>query len=318
MAQQKFQIKSVTAGVLALLSGAAFAGPVVVGNLNDGQITLAATYALPGNGSTQDGMTLSPPSTTATGADFYHNDYQDAGTVFFHTYGDAGATSYFGARVTGTGNFSATTSTRYSRTFTNTTGVAQLFNFSFHVDSGETSINGTGLGFADLLLQVSKNGQAIARDRTTRSQDINGNQSCVSDDLGSLGGYMDCASSYANDANFNVSLGLIGAGESFTLDYDIVATVSGDLGSDGGGGYGDCPTLAKGDGEVALLECGGGGAGSATARSGDPFGWGNPANFNVGPTANIPEPSSLALLGLSLAGLAATTRRRKPANEAQG
>lgn len=312
MAQQHFPIKTVSAGVLAFLSGAALAGPVVVGNPNDGQITLAATYALPSNGSTQDGMIESPPSTTATGADFYLDRSQAEGSVFFHTYGDAGATSYFGARVTGTGNFSATTSTRYSRTFTNTTGVAQLFNFSFHVDSGETSINGTGLGFADLLLQVSKNGQAIARDRTTRSQDINGNQSCVSDDLGSLGGYMDCASSYANDANFNVSLGMIGAGESFTLDYDIIATVSGDLASDGGGGYGDCPTLAaKGDGPVTLWECGGGGAGSATARSGDPFSWGNPANFHIGPTANIPEPSSLALLGLSLAGLAATSRRKK-------
>lgn len=316
MKHSSFQLKHVSAGVLALLSGFAMAAPVVVGNMTDGQIRLTADYALPSSGSSVDGMAIEPPSMTATGADFYHSPSSADGSLFFHTYGDAGATSYFGARVTGSGSFSASTSTRYSRTFTNTTGVAQLFNFAFHVDSGELGIGGTGLGFADLLLQVSKDGVAVARDRTTRAQAADGSSTCASDDLGSLASYMSCGSEYASDAVFNVSMGMIGVGESFTLDYDIVATVSGDLQSDGGG-YGDCPTLAAKGGLAPAFEgCNNGGSGSATARSGDPFGWGNPSNFNISPTASVPEPDTLALLGLSLAGLAASTRRRKGASQA--
>ena len=76
----------------------------------------------------------------------------------------------------------------------------------------------------------------MARSRTTITQTAGGVKSCddSSSDLGSLAGYMDCAAPNGTSASDNgglygVSMGLVGAGESFTLDYDIIATVSGNL-----------------------------------------------------------------------------------------
>jgi hypothetical protein len=108
-----------------------------------------------------------------------------------------------------------------------------------------------------------------------------------------------------------IDLGTLAPGESFTLDYDIIATVSGaGLTDCGYGGYGEAVAAAAvGGGQV----CGG-----SAARSGDPFdgpgeiGPSNvSSNFQVTSSpAGVPEPGSLALAGAALAGLA-TLRRKK-------
>lgn len=311
----KFAQPLLVAALGALLAGTAAAAPLTYGNLVDGQIVIDASYKLPRGGSLVDGTANhaqgNPPSSSAAGSDLYLSDGNGSGSVFFHTYGYASGFSYFGARASGNGSFDAQTSVRFSRTYTNTSGVAQDFIFSFNVDWGEIALSGIGEGLSDLLLSVKKNGVTVARDHTTLSQDLNGQRSCVSDDVGSgLAGYTGCqGDSVVGGAGgaYAVNLGLIGVGESFTLDYDIVATISGDLGYNSDG-WGCEPTLAARGGELQPLsrECGSGGY--AVARSGDPFG--DPANFSVQPRG-IPEPASLALVGVAAAAFVGTRRRRQ-------
>ena len=341
------------ATLLGGLSATSYGAAVTYGNLADGQITLAAEYALPNGSPTVDGMgdtdtaIYNPSGTNGTPAvaDMYlFKSGANSSNVFFHTYGTAGATTYFGARASGEGSFYASTFARYSQTFTNTSLMDQIYNFAFNVSDGQLAITGAGVGFASLMLRVNvtTNGvtTTLAQDATTLTQALGGARTCATNDIGSLAGYLGCNGGFADGGNsdfYNVNLGAIGAGQEFTLDYDIIATVSGDLAyQDGYGGYGESLDFFGCDGGGAQQREGYGGGeeffcaapsyfpGMAIARSGDPFNGpqfatGGPsdsqgANFSVtSSSANgVPEPGSLALMAVALAGLAASQRRKKP------
>ncbi len=312
------------------LSATSFATPITYPA--GGNITLDAAYSLGSTALVPDGLGAGNVYANASGADFYLSTSDNAGnSIFFHTYGFSGEPTYFGARASGQGNFFGTTSASYSNLFTNTSAVAQMFTFSFYVSDGQLGLTGAGSGFADLLLRVQKDGTDVARDHTTINQTAtSADATCNTDDFGSstLRDYMGCNTlnqTFANGGGgqpFSVSLGVIDAGASFTLNYDIIATVSGDLSqSSGGGGYG-CyggeNTFARAVGE-------GGGCnfpGTAIARSGDPFG-GSFFDINgqivsdnqvaglAGRFSNVPEPGSIALMGVALAGLAAARRKKQ-------
>jgi hypothetical protein len=337
-------IRMIPLAVAALLGGVSatsFATPVTYGNT-----TLDAEYKLDG-GSLVNGMT--DPSTYITnygnGADLYLSKSSSLGSnVFFHTYGYSSYATYFGARASGEGNFYAKTSSTFSQIYTNNTGSAQNYTFNFEIASGQVGLNGTGNGFAQLLLNIKRDGTSVAQDFTR--VDLAGNTAtCTDTDVG-LDPYMSCGSSSSNDVFgsgglYSVNMGTLAAGESFTLDYDIIATVSAELTSSSytyyqacNSGYGE---LAATRVAAATTNDGYGGPapdpgqqlcefhsyfpGSGIARSGDPFngpqfGLGGPAAYEMAAfsmdvsASDVPEPGSLALVGLAIAGLAATRRKK--------
>lgn len=334
MFHSQIRLKIVPLAVAVLmgsLSAVAFATPAQSFGSN---ITLNADYSL-GGGSVLDGLAAGSIAGNSfnNGADFFLSKSDaSSNSVFFHTYGFSGPSTYFGARASGQGKFFASTSARYSNVFTNNSDVAQMFTFSFNVSSGQLSLTGAGAGFADLMLRVSKNGTDVARDHTTITQTLtSADATCMTDDLGLLGTYMNCASANDTDASggdsgpFSVSLGSIAAHDSFTLDYDIIATVSGNLSQSSGSGYGyGCNLGALAEDMQALTTVGGCNfPGTAVSRSGDPFGEpifntdggmiNDPgsAGLNGQFSSSVPEPGSIALMGLALAGLAASRRKKK-------
>jgi hypothetical protein len=311
------------ARLLSLLVAAACAG-VSVTAAADPTITLTAAYALNG-GATVDGM-LDPDATIYTtpsgGSDFYLSKSEAGSNVFFHTYGSTGSTTFFGARASGGGTeFYASTSALYSGSYTNTSGSALMLDFSFYVDGGETGLSGVGNGSANTRLQIRRNGSIVSQGDTLITQ-LAGVTTCSESDIGILGNWASCSAANASSAygvggSYTVGLGLVAAGETITIDYDIVSTVSGrgtvhtcgggygGYGGDGGyGGYGSGEPLPT-------YECSDFGG---ISRSGDPFGGAAPttaADFSLNATAvALPEPASLALLAAAGGGWWLSRRRR--------
>ena len=270
----------------------------------------------------------------ANGGDFFHGTSSNSvDSTFFHTYGHASGVNYFGARVSGTGTFFGKTSATYTDSITNNTGVAQNVVFSFHVDSGDIGLSGSGNGYADLLLSLKFGSDVVARDHGRISYS-SGVGSCDSnrgaEDVGVLASYLSCdaggSSATGNSGSYSASR-LLGVGETLNVTYDIVAEVSGALdsttatqfcsfggnhnvGRPAAAGLDAVPNVAIGDPPPGASNCR---FFNAIARSGDPANFSpfTPGQFGLTPSAVVPEPGGLALVALALVGLASASRRRK-------
>jgi hypothetical protein len=334
---------------IALAIGAAFSALSLQAQANP--ISVDARYSLGG------GSEVTESTMTGSNVDYYlWKDAPGGNSVFFHTYGyESGSQANFGARSSGEGVFTAWSRVSYS-TLVNISGT-QAVNFDFRVDNSELSFYNAFIGqtgSARLELVISIDGNELTREDIRLDLASTGAITCTDAGSGQLDSYIECppsalSSISQNSRDFSADLGL--RSSDFTLQYDIIATVSGNMtGGTECSSYGEFVEDGYGNGaiqfgnvveqqpqfaaatvddeEPILIPVFGCSPGQAIARSGDPtdFSFANtgpqplviPAN-NTSPFAitqravdnPVPEPTTLALTGLALAGLAAA-RRRKP------
>ncbi len=178
-------------------------------------------------------------------------------------------------------DFHATTS--WSNTFTNTTGGNANFDFDFNFSGGRLDIDGNG-GMAMFSLDILLNGSSI----WNRTASLSGNASLGTDVfdsggldhiLGGTGNYVTASFSAFSDS---LDLGDFANGDSFELTYVI-------------------ESWAKTDENFSYV----------SANVGDPFSGGFSGAVSTSSSAPVPEPTTMALLGMGIVGLGARRLRKK-------
>lgn len=217
-----------------------------------------------------------------------------------------------------------------SYSLTNTSGVAQTYSLSFHINSGFLFTD----AFAPLVAgeylsayygasikagtNVLFNSSAtLYKDETGAVLTLDGTRLLDGGDDGSDGRYD------WNSGDYTIDLGVLNPGESIELLAEVLNLSNTDVGTydySGGGATWNAPcgydmVDVDGDGSfypVSRSPC----AlpkGSAGSRYDDPISFGSePLTITTSPatTQNVPEPGGLGLIGLGLAALHWTRRRR--------
>ena len=224
------------------------------------------------------------------------------GSVFYHTYGND--TGNFGSRSSGAGLFDIGGEYSFEESY-----AASTTSFGFHVVPGElafsnsSSFTGTEYLTASYFLDIMLNGTSIWSSGATLEQ--TGSSVSLINQVGtSLGSYTAGSYQYTmNDFIGTLALNSFGAFNTSgfnTINYVLTTAASSNIsdcsistgGVDADGNHN--PDVAGNGSSGGSVVCAG-----AIARIGDPFG-----------VNSVPEPGTIALLGLGIAGLAFCRRRK--------
>ncbi len=208
------------------------------------------------------------------------------------SFGDANAFAEESGRLAASGflfsqgdvssmDFHSTTS--WSDVFTNTTGGNAIFDFDFNFTGGRLELDGDG-GMAMFSLDILLDGSSIWNRTASLTRDPFLGTNVL--DAGGLDNLVFGSGNYTaaffDPFSGNLNLGSFGNGDSFELTYVIETWVS----TNGKFAYGG-------------------------AAVGDPFGGGFSGTLNAPTNAPVPEPTTMALLGMGIAGLGARRLRKK-------
>lgn len=291
-----------------------------LGAMQSGQAIAAATLSMTVLGeATAESATNSFGPTSSTAYVFDQaNSNNGASSASAYAWGNDHGT--YRSDSSGSGpDFSSSATFQQTYTITNNLGSAASYSLDFFIYYGSMSAYGIGSGHASYDLSIKKNNTNTLF-ASSATIDSNGG-------LATTGTALDNAtqsgsSYYWDGTTVTLDLGVLAAGDSMTLDYDLVTTAFGAYDADScDGGYGGYGGYGGDGGDLVPLVIGGLGCMSQAAL-GDPgeisadtlppdTGLGGPFSLTATELQNtVPEPGTLALLGLGLGAIGYGRRRR--------
>lgn len=186
------------------------------------QVSATASYSLNGGATTVLAEPLSGTSTSYV--DVLNFSYDAGSSSGIHTYG--GPDGNFGSRSSGAGHYDVTGLFSLSQSITNATATAQHATFNFYITPGllqndvRSDLSTSGY-FVDagIKFDIKRNGSSVWGSAATLRTDNTGTQyNQTGTNIFSASG----PRSYnIGGGNYSVDLGVINAGESITLQYDL-------------------------------------------------------------------------------------------------